>query len=146
MYKNATKCNETIGKWCKTKHGASKIIDTFETYHPHLVLKRLTGPKELPALDKEMRGFSPPVLVDVGVPGTPSIEHLFRRKWWCITTPTPFRSWPRVAAGASTAASVVVVLLPWSIMVVAAVIVYVACYYHIRRIRILVAVSASFLS
>jgi hypothetical protein len=34
MYKNATKCNETIGKWCKTKHGASKIIDTFETYHP----------------------------------------------------------------------------------------------------------------
>jgi hypothetical protein len=26
------KCNETQGKWCKTKHGASKIIDTFETY------------------------------------------------------------------------------------------------------------------
>jgi hypothetical protein len=22
-----------IGKWCKNKHGASKIIDTFETYH-----------------------------------------------------------------------------------------------------------------
>jgi hypothetical protein len=36
MYKNATKCNETIGKWCKNKHGASKIIDTFETYQqPH---------------------------------------------------------------------------------------------------------------
>jgi hypothetical protein len=33
MHKNATKCNETIGKWCKNKHGASKIIDTFETYH-----------------------------------------------------------------------------------------------------------------
>jgi hypothetical protein len=32
MYKNATKCNETISKWCKNKHGASKIIDTFETY------------------------------------------------------------------------------------------------------------------
>jgi hypothetical protein len=28
------KCNETQGKWCKNKHGASKIIDTFETYHP----------------------------------------------------------------------------------------------------------------
>jgi hypothetical protein len=27
------KCNKTIGKWCKNKHGASKIIDTFETYH-----------------------------------------------------------------------------------------------------------------
>jgi hypothetical protein len=33
MYKSATKCNETICNWCKSKHGASKIIDTFETYH-----------------------------------------------------------------------------------------------------------------
>jgi hypothetical protein len=32
MYKNATKCNETLSKWYKNKHGASKIIDTFETY------------------------------------------------------------------------------------------------------------------
>jgi hypothetical protein len=28
------KCNETQGKWCKNKHGASKIIDTLETYQP----------------------------------------------------------------------------------------------------------------
>jgi hypothetical protein len=35
-HKNTTKCNETQGKWCKNNHGASKIIDTFETYHiPH---------------------------------------------------------------------------------------------------------------
>jgi hypothetical protein len=34
MHKSATKCNETIGKRCKNKHGASKIIDTLETYHP----------------------------------------------------------------------------------------------------------------
>jgi hypothetical protein len=34
MHKSATKCNETQGKWCKNKHGASKIIDTFETYQP----------------------------------------------------------------------------------------------------------------
>jgi hypothetical protein len=34
MHKSATKCNETIGKWCKNKHGASKIIDTLETYQP----------------------------------------------------------------------------------------------------------------
>jgi hypothetical protein len=27
------KCNETVGKWCKNKHGASKIIDTLEAYH-----------------------------------------------------------------------------------------------------------------
>jgi hypothetical protein len=40
MYKNATKCNETIGKWCKTKHGASKIIDTFETYQYEAQPKR----------------------------------------------------------------------------------------------------------
>jgi hypothetical protein len=32
MHKSATKCNETIGKWCKNKHGASKIIDTLEMY------------------------------------------------------------------------------------------------------------------
>jgi hypothetical protein len=34
MHKSATKCNETVGKWCKNKHGASKIIDTLETYQP----------------------------------------------------------------------------------------------------------------
>jgi hypothetical protein len=33
MHKSATKCNETVGKWCINKHGASKIIDTLETYH-----------------------------------------------------------------------------------------------------------------
>jgi hypothetical protein len=39
MHKSATKCNETIGKWCKNKHGASKIIDTFETYQAAKNLK-----------------------------------------------------------------------------------------------------------
>jgi hypothetical protein len=32
MHKNATKCNKILSKWCINKHGASKIIDTFETY------------------------------------------------------------------------------------------------------------------
>jgi hypothetical protein len=32
MHKNAMKCNKTQRKWCINKHGASKIIDTFETY------------------------------------------------------------------------------------------------------------------
>jgi hypothetical protein len=36
MHKSATKCNETLGKWCKNKHGASKIMDTLETYHTPL--------------------------------------------------------------------------------------------------------------
>jgi hypothetical protein len=34
MHKNATKYNKTQSKWCINKHGASKIIDTFEKYHP----------------------------------------------------------------------------------------------------------------
>jgi hypothetical protein len=33
MHKSAMKCNKTLGKWCKNKHGASKIMDTLETYH-----------------------------------------------------------------------------------------------------------------
>jgi hypothetical protein len=37
MHKSATKCNKTVGKWCKNKHGASKIIDTFETYHEAII-------------------------------------------------------------------------------------------------------------
>jgi hypothetical protein len=32
MHKNAMKCNKIQNKWCKNKHGASKIVDTFETY------------------------------------------------------------------------------------------------------------------
>jgi hypothetical protein len=42
MHKSATKCNETIGKWCKNKHGASKIIDTFETYQMMQVVEMCT--------------------------------------------------------------------------------------------------------
>jgi hypothetical protein len=32
MHKSATKCNETLSKWCKNKHGASKVIGMLETY------------------------------------------------------------------------------------------------------------------
>jgi hypothetical protein len=35
IHKNAMKCNKTQSKWRINKHGASKIIDTFETYHPY---------------------------------------------------------------------------------------------------------------
>jgi hypothetical protein len=45
MHKNATKCNETIYKWCKNKHGASKIIDTFETYHT--TVQKIKEPDDL---------------------------------------------------------------------------------------------------
>jgi hypothetical protein len=40
MHKNATKCNETLSKWCKNKHGASKIMDTLETYQASAVHQR----------------------------------------------------------------------------------------------------------
>jgi hypothetical protein len=36
MHKSTTKCNETLSKWCKNNHGASKIMDTFETYHMYM--------------------------------------------------------------------------------------------------------------
>jgi hypothetical protein len=49
MHKNATKCNETQRKWCKNKHGSSKIIDTLETYQYFKTrtgaVKKVTAPK-----------------------------------------------------------------------------------------------------
>jgi hypothetical protein len=38
MHKSATKCNETLSKWCINKHGASKIMDTLETYQGGVVV------------------------------------------------------------------------------------------------------------
>jgi hypothetical protein len=53
MHKNATKCNETICKWCKNKHGASKIIDTFETYHTTSgVVSNASNPLTLISVEK----------------------------------------------------------------------------------------------
>jgi hypothetical protein len=47
MHKSATKCNETVSKWCKNKHGASKIMDTFETY------QRSVEPREQKAAEEK---------------------------------------------------------------------------------------------
>jgi hypothetical protein len=58
MHKSATKCNETVGKWSKNKHGASKIIDTFETYQSTAFYVASMVGKPL-ALDKNyLRNFS----------------------------------------------------------------------------------------
>jgi hypothetical protein len=43
MHKNAMKCNKTQSKWCVNKHGASKIIDTFETYHTPSTVMNIKG-------------------------------------------------------------------------------------------------------
>jgi hypothetical protein len=66
MYKNATKCNETIGKWCKTKHGASKIIDTFETYHTAMIQPVPKSHKEEKSISRQVNLAitSPPVTTE----------------------------------------------------------------------------------
>jgi hypothetical protein len=73
MHKSATKCNETQGKWCKNKHGASKIIDTFETYQaPVDPLLLSFGSLEAPGQNKTS--------------GTYFVQ--FREYFLCITSET----------------------------------------------------------
>jgi hypothetical protein len=70
MHKSATKCNETIGKWCKNKHGASKIIDTFETYHLPLNFTKFMDGRELrEAVLREHSGGGTPYEVEVWYDG-----------------------------------------------------------------------------
>jgi hypothetical protein len=35
--------------------------------------------------------FLPSILVDVGVPGAPSVEQFFRQNRWLVTMPVPLR-------------------------------------------------------
>jgi hypothetical protein len=51
MHKSATKCNETLSKWCKNKHGASKIMDTLETYHKSAAIGKPAPGKHHPAVE-----------------------------------------------------------------------------------------------
>jgi hypothetical protein len=37
------KCNKTQSKWCINKHGAPKIIDTFEMYQYPMVVRMMSG-------------------------------------------------------------------------------------------------------
>jgi hypothetical protein len=50
MHKNGTNCNETLSKWCKNKHGASKIMDTLETYHCYIHQTLLLGFSNWPVI------------------------------------------------------------------------------------------------
>jgi hypothetical protein len=56
MHKNAMKCNKTQSKWCINKHGASKIIDTFETYQ---------GAGSAAVITNRLRGWSGVAVVGV---------------------------------------------------------------------------------
>jgi hypothetical protein len=82
MHKNATKYNETLSKWCENKHGASKIIDTFETYHRHirartlevgdLVLRRILSHEGLHKLSPMQEG--PFKVTHIARPGSARVE------------------------------------------------------------------------
>jgi hypothetical protein len=53
MHKNAMKCNETLNKWCKNKHGASKFMDTLQMYHS-------PNPKSSPPIRQTRRSRANP--------------------------------------------------------------------------------------
>jgi hypothetical protein len=46
MHNNTMKCNKTQSKWCINKHGASKIINTFETYYVAKLTSEFTSLEE----------------------------------------------------------------------------------------------------
>jgi hypothetical protein len=50
MHKSATKCNKTLSKWCKNKHGASKIIDTFWMYQ--VVTNMGPSTEKIPSIER----------------------------------------------------------------------------------------------
>jgi hypothetical protein len=84
MHKSATKCNETLGKWCKNKHGASKIIDTLETYHePHWALWRQIFAVRR-TLNYKTGGFNCSVRPDVDyfMLRTPENNPSWRTRWF----------------------------------------------------------------
>jgi hypothetical protein len=86
MHKNATKCNETLSKWCKNKHGASKIMDTLETYHRW----RKSEPEK--KTERKRRGWRHEGggREAARVSRDPWLGILWRgkrwRRWWCSVT------------------------------------------------------------
>jgi hypothetical protein len=85
MHKCATKCNETIDKWCKNKHGAWKIIDTLETYQPasSTILSHDSPP-----------GFPPWDKLHVSTGGghcshVPTVWQPHARAWWWQSSRDP---------------------------------------------------------
>jgi hypothetical protein len=80
MHKSATKCNETQGKWCKNKHGASKIIDTFETYQaPDLSPTVLRHGRLVDGKVKSVMEVPPLSIVNVNLLGIFSMLHTVPR-------------------------------------------------------------------
>jgi hypothetical protein len=63
MHKNAMKCNETLSKWCKNKHGSSKIMDTLETYQASTFGSLVLSPTGLINLSFTTKGRLAVVLI-----------------------------------------------------------------------------------
>jgi hypothetical protein len=130
-------------RWCLWSIVSYRTCHRLLCLHPFL--KCSTEAKEFPALNEEMSRSSHSILVEVDVPCASSIEHLFCRWWWLITASAPLSFWPRIAASASATDAAVVVPMSWSVVVIIAVLVHVACCYHIRGVHVIVAVPTAFL-
>jgi hypothetical protein len=61
------KCNETIGKWCKNNHGASKIIDTLEMYHGPFFSRILTPAASSPMIIKHVKTEETPYVSSLNI-------------------------------------------------------------------------------
>jgi hypothetical protein len=96
MYKNSTKCNKTQSKWCLNKHGASKIIDTFETYHSlgtpgmsfgdHAKMSRFSWRKLVSSLSYLAERLTPMVMTLVGSFTSSRIFFVSLAGWNCCTS------------------------------------------------------------
>jgi hypothetical protein len=106
----------------------------------------LAEPNEFTTLDEEVCRFSPVVLVEVGVLGTPPIEKVFCRGWRLIAATVPLHLQPRIAHDTSATAPIVCVALPRAVMVVVLVIVCVAYNYHVSWVGFSVTTSTAFLA
>jgi hypothetical protein len=80
MHKSATKYKETIGKWCKNKHGASKIIDTLETYHCSSLILQGSWSDHCNLRKKRKEKGTPPWYVKVGGHPMESVSHGLRKE------------------------------------------------------------------
>jgi hypothetical protein len=73
----------------------------------HFLLERMAEPNKLTALDKEVCGLSPAILVDVGVPVAPPIEDFVYRRWRLVTALMLLYLLPRILPDTLAAASIV---------------------------------------
>jgi hypothetical protein len=82
MHKNTTKGNKTLSKWCKNRHGASKIIDTVETYQSTTCKEAMMGPDFVKWLEVIKSVIVPYTRNQVSELGRPSIGMKPNERIW----------------------------------------------------------------